>query len=224
MTSLLVLAASPGWFESLERDIIHTVTCLWSTPFWHRTFLAMQKTELAIPLILMVLLFIALRSPQRGFRALVTILLSFGVGMIVAGTLWATVDRKRPPWKYERWLRTPEEKALCADHPEWLALHKGPSRRPSVPSRHGLTIGFAMTAIFLASRRIGWLALVYGIIAAVGRDYVGKHWPSDVLAGVVIGALVAWAIWRLLPRVFERFGRASWVLEPEEIGIRASST
>jgi undecaprenyl-diphosphatase len=58
-------------------------------------------------------------------------------------------------------------------------------------------LAFALaTSVFLRSRKLGWLCLSWALlVAALPRVFAGYHYPSDVLAGAVIGiastALVA---------------------------------
>ena len=44
---------------------------------------------------------------------------------------------------------------------------------------------------------IAVLAVVLAVCMGLSRLYVGVHYPTDVLAGAVIGSLCAWAAWRL---------------------------
>ncbi|MFJ8358397.1 phosphatase PAP2 family protein [Streptomyces sp. NPDC093984] len=61
----------------------------------------------------------------------------------------------------------------------------------SFPSNHTAIAAAAAVALFLVSRRIGYVALVAAGAMGVSRVWVGAHYPHDVVAGFVVGALVA---------------------------------
>lgn len=42
--------------------------------------------------------------------------------------------------------------------------------------------------------------LPVAVLAAFSRVFVGVHYPHDVVAGFLLGALVAWVLLRLLTR------------------------
>ncbi len=50
-------------------------------------------------------------------------------------------------------------------------------------------------AIWLRNRRIGEIAFVMAGLLAVSRVAVGMHYPSDVLAGALIGIAAALVFW-----------------------------
>ncbi|MEZ6072864.1 MAG: phosphatase PAP2 family protein [Pirellulales bacterium] len=60
----------------------------------------------------------------------------------------------------------------------------------SFPSDHAVLFYGLATGVFLASRRLGLLMLVY-VTCVIGfsRVYIGYHYPTDILAGALIGAL-----------------------------------
>ena len=213
LSQLLLPLASSG-LDEFERRIVQALSCDMDVEWLGSVFQAVQSKTLAVPLFLFVAGVLAFRTPRRAFRATLTAGLGFAAGMGVATLLWMAVDRQRPPHHFETHLRTPAEIATCATQPEALVLHKSPSKRPSFPSRHGITIGCFVTALFLANRWLGVVAIFYGAVAAVGRVYVARHFPSDVLAGIVIGASLAWAIWRLLPPVVSLWGHRHLVEAP----------
>ncbi len=201
-----LLADFVSWWDGMERDIVHCVTCKLHHPWLDPIFLGVQSQTLAAVLMGVLVVVLIVFRPRRGLRLLLTAGVAMGLAMLLADLLWATVDRPRPPQAYDVVLETPEELAACAAHPDALALRMHRAISPSFPSRHGLSIGVLVTSLLLVWRPVGWVALVYGVVAAVGRVYAGKHWPSDVLAGIVLGALFAWLTWRFLPALLDRIG------------------
>lgn len=123
--------------------------------------------------------------------------------VVLAGGVWYevivhAVNRPRP---------TPEQVLRVVEHP-------GAS---SFPSGHLIFISLSAAVLMLClgdrylptwARPIGWVA-VTAIIIVVGLDrvYVGAHWPTDVLAGVLIAT--AWVSLLLSMRWISdrRFGR-----------------
>jgi undecaprenyl-diphosphatase len=69
----------------------------------------------------------------------------------------------------------------------------GRSTDPSFPSDHAVMAGAVAAGVLVAHRRLGLVALGLALLMAVDRVYVGAHFPLDVLAGLVVGAVVALA-------------------------------
>lgn len=61
----------------------------------------------------------------------------------------------------------------------------------SFPSDHAMIAGALAAGLMLVSRAWGFLAVGLALFLAFARVYCGVHYPSDVLAGLVIGAAVA---------------------------------
>ena len=81
------------------------------------------------------------------------------------------------------------------------------------PSDHAVMAGAATAGLWLVSRRLGVFALVATLLMGLARIYVGAHYPQDVLAGFVLGAVVSLAgyllVRPLLRRVAQLFLPAS---------------
>jgi membrane-associated phospholipid phosphatase len=85
--------------------------------------------------------------------------------------------RLRPIFNPEVHLNFP-----LAEPPRHLALWS------SMPSDHAMLWFAIATGIFLVSRRLGIFALVYTtLLICLPRIYFGLHFPTDVLAGAVLG-------------------------------------
>jgi membrane-associated phospholipid phosphatase len=59
----------------------------------------------------------------------------------------------------------------------------------SFPSAHA-TSSFAVATAMTRVEPLGALAFLLALALALGRPYLGMHYPSDVLAGAIIGVLL----------------------------------
>jgi undecaprenyl-diphosphatase len=64
----------------------------------------------------------------------------------------------------------------------------------SFPSSHAVNNFAAATIFSYYYRRWTWAFITYASLVALSRPYVGVHYPSDVVGGAVIGALVCFII------------------------------
>lgn len=129
-----------------------------------------------------------------------------GSGWLAVGvTMAAAQPAKRESWfaaavagpasvsiNYVAKLLIGRQRPLIDEHP---MLAKAPSKL-SFPSAHSTSAVCAATAIGRVEPR---LAAPIGLLAAVtcaSRPFLGMHYPSDVLAGVVLGTVLgrAWPV------------------------------
>jgi undecaprenyl-diphosphatase len=73
----------------------------------------------------------------------------------------------------------------------------------SFPSNHAVIAAAAAVALLFVSRRLGTVAVVAACAMAVSRVWVGVHYPHDVMAGVLVGTLIAMLLTAALHRAPE---------------------
>jgi undecaprenyl-diphosphatase len=61
----------------------------------------------------------------------------------------------------------------------------------SFPSDHATAVGAVAAGLWFVHRRLGAGVALLALIMALARVYVGAHYPSDVLAGLALGAATA---------------------------------
>ncbi|GHE83828.1 undecaprenyl-diphosphatase [Amycolatopsis deserti] len=83
------------------------------------------------------------------------------------------------------------------------------STDPSFPSDHAVMAGAVTAGLFLVHRRLGLLAAAAAIVMAFSRVYIAAHYPRDVLAGLVLGAVVTLLGFLLVRRPLEWLLRAA---------------
>jgi undecaprenyl-diphosphatase len=74
-----------------------------------------------------------------------------------------------------------------ADHRALTHLLAAPSPNPSFPSDHAAAAFAIAFAVLAFSRRAGALFLVVATAIGLSRIALGMHYPSDVLAGALVG-------------------------------------
>jgi undecaprenyl-diphosphatase len=74
-----------------------------------------------------------------------------------------------------------------------------------MPSGHA-TLFFALSAvIYFYNKKLGIFCFISSTLIVLARVFGGIHWPSDVLAGAIIGILSGWLINKLFRNYFEKF-------------------
>ena len=68
----------------------------------------------------------------------------------------------------------------------------------SFPSGHTLHGFTAATAIFLYFKKPGIAALILAALIAFSRMYLFVHFPTDIIAGMLLGIGVAFAVYKLI--------------------------
>jgi membrane-associated phospholipid phosphatase len=115
---------------------------------------------------------------------------------VLIGTLKGAYDRARPPGS--------------------LVVTSG----ASFPSGHSVAATVTVVAAVIAlvppgRARVAWgaAAAVFSVLMALSRAYLGAHWPSDALAGVLLGAscalLAAFAVGEVQGRTAHRAARSA---------------
>lgn len=82
----------------------------------------------------------------------------------------------------------------------------------SFPSGHSNAAGAAAMILSLKDKRAGAAAWTFALLMAFSRVFLAVHYPSDVIAGLIFGALCAFIMWELcydrtercLERLYER--------------------
>lgn len=141
--------------------------------------------EFAVPLYaagLVALWFIARPYGNRSWKsACVSGFAAAAIAMITNQAISHLWERPRP----------------FAAHPVLTHLLSAPSPDPSFPSDHAAVAVAIAFAVMAFSRRAGLLFLAAATLIALSRVALGMHYPSDVLAGMVVGWAAAAFVTRL---------------------------
>lgn len=138
----------------------------------------MIGTDAVLGVFALMFAWLFLKHRLRAFLAGAGVVLAYAVSEVVK----LVVQEERP-------CRTAPSLAECPEPGDW-----------SFPSNHSVIAGASAMAIWLLHRTIGWVAAVCAVAAASSRVIVGVHYVHDVLAGLLLGALISWLVAVLLKK------------------------
>ncbi len=121
--------------------------------------------------------------------------------VVVVAVLWLWYRRLRPEALHllvvqvgSSILNPALKFTLVRERPRLFPM-RGQFALPSFPSGHAIAVtSVVLTAAWLLHRRTGatwplWAAGVFWLLVLYSRIYLSVHWPTDVIAGLVVGAV-----------------------------------
>lgn len=166
---------------NLDAQILHWCNTVGVSPWADKVMLFLTSQSHTWPLLLLAYIWMIWKGGKTGRR--VAILLPICILLtdrISAGLLKDLIGRPRP----------------CCQHDiyPWIRLIDGCRSSHSMPSSHATNMFGVATLLTLYYRK--WWPIFFTIAALVSytRIYLGLHFPTDILAGAVLGSLLAWAL------------------------------
>jgi undecaprenyl-diphosphatase len=135
--------------------------------------------------ILGIVLTIIRRTRKVGMIFLIALV----VLVVLVMYLKPLIGREMPPYGFEPVVHLPENFSLESDSlAPFAAGFSYPSGHASRATALAFIAGFA---IYNKSRKAGYLIWAFPVIIGITRLYVMQHYPTDIIGGFILGALVS---------------------------------
>lgn len=150
------------------------------------TFFALRGHVVAVVLVIVWILYRVIREPylsrqvriREGFISLFT----FG---LIGVSSWGVVALLKFLFPFARPF------VVLGTHPIASV-----SAMASFPSGHAFVLGALAGAAWFFSKQLSFLLGAVAIITAIGRVYVGLHYPIDIVVGLILGIPLGVFIWK----------------------------
>jgi undecaprenyl-diphosphatase len=183
---VLTLVVGAGWLNTFDHQVVLTMSSAWSEPL-HPLFQGIAELGgLEVTSILMVGLLIFLLRGGYGADALVV--LAFVAALVLESLYKVALYHPGPP-----------RSVTHADGPSLTGFLTGTDNLNSFPSGHMVRTVIAYGLIAFVVRRLAqWrvarilaipVAVVLIVVEAFDRLYLNVHWESDVIGGLLLGAI-----------------------------------
>jgi len=181
------------WLQSLDAGLFHVVNPALSNSFFDVLMPFCSGNALFGPAFLIALGLLACKGGARGRICVLMLVLAIALGdSFVCNTLKHLISRPRPFW------------TIPDVH---VPVGIGRTDSGSMPSSHAANWFAATMVLFLFYRKSLWIMLPLALGVSFSRLYNGVHYPSDVLAGALVGAGYAVAVAIALEAAWQSIGK-----------------
>ena len=203
------------WLQTLDTNLFFFINRSLVNPFfdWLMPILSGStgtKTGLVVAMIVAGVAVLGFGNRRARLCVLLMVLVMATNDGLICNTLKHAIARPRPfvtlPearlfGNIGKGYIAPQINAMGVD----MAANKG--SRNSMPSSHAANWFAATMVLFLFYRKSLWIMLPLASGVAFSRIYNGVHYPSDVLAGVLVGAGYAVAVAIALETAWQFVGK-----------------
>ncbi len=160
------------WLQNLDAELFRFINQTLINPIFDQLMPFASGNDYFHPALVILGLLLIWKGGRRGLICVLMLALIVPLGDgFICSTIKAAVGRDRP------FLALPDVHLLV-----------GKSGSCSMPSGHAANWFAGSMIAFIYYRRSAWILLPIALLVSFSRVYNGVHYPSDVLAGAILGA------------------------------------
>ena len=189
------------WLLTLDTRLFRWINQSWRNPFFDVVMPWLSGNRLFIPFVALAVITCLWKGSRKARLCVLMMIVVVALGdTFVCNTIKHAVSRPRPDVAAPQTTPPP-----------------GTGGYDSMPSSHAANWFAAATIAFLYYRRSARFMAPMAVAVSLSRVYNGAHYPSDVVAGAIIGPGYAIAFMLALAAAWRRIGRRWFPLWWEQL-------
>jgi len=202
------------WLQTLDVGLFRYVNETLANPVFDWVMPVLSGNAFFFPVLILLGVGLIYKGRMRGVVCVSLLLLILPMGdQWVCRTIKRAVGRPRPivalPAVHQPGVKLSDQAPRPQPKEQPLRPASGGD---SMPSSHAANWFAATMVAFVYYRRSAWFMLPTALLVSFSRIYNGVHYPSDVLAGAILGAGYAAASLWCLEALWQRAGRKCFPL------------
>ncbi|ASQ91519.1 phosphatase PAP2 family protein [Prosthecochloris sp. GSB1] len=183
--------------QQADTWLFQIVNLYWVHPAADDLMVFLTKPRLSGHIFVLAALFMVVRRGWRGVAILLLSLLAVGLAdWITSGVFKPLFQRTRPCFILE------DCRLLVSQSRSWSFASSHASNSAAVASMIWIFFGRGL----LVEKTFTGVMIVYAFLVAWSRMYVGVHYPSDILAGALVGVCCAAFVYTVFAWVVKNYG------------------
>ncbi len=74
----------------------------------------------------------------------------------------------------------------------------------SFPSGHAAFYFALSTIVYFYNKKLGAGFFIASFLISIFRVFCGVHWPLDILAGMIVGIITGWLVFKIFQKIFQK--------------------
>lgn len=183
-----------GWLDAIDQDIFTRINSFGAMPSIDFFMMAFRNASTWIPLYAFMLFWIVRFHRKRAWQFLLLSVVTFAITDYVSASILKPLFARPRPCYDTDLLPTIRTLVGCG------GINSFPSSHAA--NHFGIATFWFWTIFILNGQKWTWL-FIWAALIGYAQIYVGKHYPFDILGGVLLG----WPVGIIMAKLFESWSQ-----------------
>jgi undecaprenyl-diphosphatase len=177
--------------DYLVFDYIHNQ---WTNGFFDAVLPYWRNKYVWLPLYFFIMALLAFNYSKRGLKVIAVVLLTVALADIASSSIIKPLIKRTRPCNIEAVNWNVESLVPCGSGYSFTSSH----------ATNHFALSIILILVLNFKRKIWrYMLLFWAASIAYAQVYVGVHFPMDILAGSILGSLIAISVYLLVTRIFD---------------------